>query len=282
MEGLTLPSWRSVGLRLRGLREAAGVRQTELALRMGLGQGRISRLELESQTPTVELVARYLDALGVDPAIRQDVLDQLVEQRVEVASWRRLHRAGLRQHQHRYGDMERAAAVVREWSWDVVPGLLQTPEYTRAMCRVWDVPGLTDVEGIVAGREERQQVLQDRSKRFTLLLRESALRTVDVAPEAMLGQLDRIAMASVMSHVEVGVLPCGAMVPCATAFAVMDDQTVLVGLDTREVVVTELEEVTRYLTIFERLRARALRGEALAELIRDVRRSLQTTESTAP
>jgi transcriptional regulator with XRE-family HTH domain len=246
----------------------------EMARRMGIGQGRISRLELESQTPTVDLVTRYLAVLGVPADVRQDVLDELVEQRVEVASWRRLHRAGLRRHQERYGAMERSASTAREWSWDVVPGLLQTPDYTRAMCAVWDVPGLTDVEGIVAGRAERQEVLQDRSKRFSFLLAESALRTTDVQPDAMRDQLDRILLASVMSHVELGVVPHEAMVPCATGFVVMDDQTVLVGLDTREVVITEFEEVARYLDIFERLRARAVRGAALAELVQDVRRGL--------
>jgi transcriptional regulator with XRE-family HTH domain len=147
---------RTVGNRLRVLREAAGIRQTEMAERVGISQGRISKLELESQTPTVDLVTRYLDALGVSAEVRKDILDQLAEHRVEIALWRRLHRAGLRQHQHRYGEMERSATAVREWSEHLVPGLLQTPDYIREMCCVWDVPGLSDVEGIVTGRIERQ------------------------------------------------------------------------------------------------------------------------------
>ncbi len=273
--GSTTPSERlPVGNRLRVLREGAGVRQTELAVRMGIGQGRLSRLELETQTPTLDLVTRYLDALGVSPEVRHDILDQLAEQRVEVALLRRLHRVGLRQHQHRYGDMERSATAVRTWSEHVVPGLFQTPDYIRAMCRAWDVPGLTDVEGIVTGRDERQRVLQDRSKRFSLIFGEAALRTSDVSPEVMREQLDRIVLTAVMSHVEVGVVPISVMVPSATGFTVMDDHTVLVGLATREVMIHEPEEVTRYLDIFERLRPRRVRGEALADLPRGVRRDL--------
>jgi transcriptional regulator with XRE-family HTH domain len=273
---------RTVGNRLRMLREAAGIRQTEMAARVGISQGRVSKLELESQTPTVELVARYLDALGVSAEVRQDVLDHLAEHRVEIALWRRLHRAGLRQHQHRYGEMERSATAGREWSEHLVPGLLQTPDYIREMCRVWDVPGLSDVEGIVTGRIERQEVLQDRTKRFSLIFGEVALRTTDVPPEVMREQLDRVLLAAVMSHVEVGVVPVSAMVPTPTGFTMMDDQTVLISLATREVQVHELDEVARYLDIFERLRARAVRGEALAELVRDVRRELANRPSSPP
>ncbi len=274
------PEHRPVGARLRVLREAAGIRQTAMASRVGISQGRISRLELESRLPTVDLVTRYLDALGAPADIRQDILDQLAEHRVDAALWRRLHRAGLREHQHRYGAMEQSATAVRGWSRDLVPGLLQTSDYTRAMCRVWDVPGLSDVDGIVAGRAERQEVMHDLAKRFSLLFGEAALRTCDVRSQIMGEQLDRILLASVMSHVEIGVVPVSVMVPCATDFLLLDDHAVVISLDTRELTINEPDEVARYLDIFERLRARAARGEALAELIRDVRRGLaeRTTE----
>jgi hypothetical protein len=178
--------------------------------------------------------------------------------------------------------MERSATAVREWSEHLVPGLLQTPDYIREMCCVWDVPGLSDVEGIVTGRIERQEVLQDRTKRFSLIFGEVALRTTDVPPEVIREQLDRVLLASVMSHVEVGVVPVSAMVPTPTGFTMMDDQTVLISLATREVQVHEPDEVARYLDIFERLRARAVRGEALAELVRDVRRELANRPSSPP
>lgn len=269
--GSTVPrERRPVGARLRALREAAGVRQTELAARLGITQGRISRLELETLVPTSDLVARYLDALGAPESVHQAILDELIKQRVEVATWRRLHRAGLRQHQQRYGTMERAASTIRDWSDHVVPGLLQTSEYIRAMCRAWDVPGLSDVEGIVTGRLERQEALHDRSKRFSFLLGEAVLRTRDIPPEVMREQLDAIVLASLASHIELGVIPDGVMVPSSTDFLLLDDQTVVISLDTREVVIREPEEVARYLDIFERLRARAVRGADLAELVRSI------------
>jgi hypothetical protein len=83
-------------------------------------------------------------------------------------------------------------------------------------------------------------------------------------------QLDAILLASLASHIELGVIPAGVMVPCSTDFLLLDDQTVVISLDTREVVIREPEEVARYLDIFERLRARAARGADLAELVRSI------------
>jgi hypothetical protein len=51
------------------------------------------------------------------------------------------------------------------------------------MCRAQEIPGLSDVDGIVAGRIDRQEVLRDRTKRF-FLLAETVLRTRR-APEVM-------------------------------------------------------------------------------------------------
>jgi transcriptional regulator with XRE-family HTH domain len=267
---------RPIGPRLRALREAAGVSQSALASRTGIRQGRISELELAARVPTTDLVTRCLDALAVPADVRQDVLDQLIEHRAEVALWRRLHRAGLRQHQQRYADMERSATTIREWADHVVPGLLQTAAYTRAMCRAFATLAVTDIESIVSGRAERQQVLRDRGKRFVLLLGEAALRTHDIPAEVMDEQLDSILLTSAASHVDVGVVPLGAIV-AAGAFLALDDQAVMVQLETRELTIREPDEVTRYLDVFERLHTRALRGEALADLIRDVRHGLART-----
>jgi hypothetical protein len=77
-----------------------------------------------------------------------------------------------------------------------------------------------------------------------------------------------------MSHVEVAVVPAAAMVPASTDFRILDEQAVVIDLDTREVRIAERDEIARYVDVFDRLRARALRGDALADLIRDVRRGL--------
>ena len=64
-------AWRRdrarAGTRLRSLRVAAGLTQTELAARSGVPHETISRLELARRAPQAETVARLAEALGVAP-----------------------------------------------------------------------------------------------------------------------------------------------------------------------------------------------------------------------
>ncbi len=221
-------------------------------------------------TPEKASLEALADALGVRPEVRLELLDHLAQLHGEVSTWRVLHRAGMQSHQGRYGSMEQSSYEIREWGASTVPGLLQTADYTRTMCETWEVPGLDDVEGIVAGREHRQEILADRTKRFHLLMNECALRCRDIPATVLSEQLDRILLLAAMRHIEVGIIPRDVMVPAATGFDVFDDRLVLVDLDTTEVIIEESDQVARYLDIFERLRARALRGGDLAELIRTI------------
>ena len=57
------------GQRLNQLRRQAGITMTELARRSGLSQGYISRLEMGQSTPSLRVLARLAQALGVPLAI---------------------------------------------------------------------------------------------------------------------------------------------------------------------------------------------------------------------
>jgi transcriptional regulator with XRE-family HTH domain len=57
----------AIGARLRSEREARGVSQSALALRTGVPQSAISRIETEKETPSLERWARLLAGLGLRP-----------------------------------------------------------------------------------------------------------------------------------------------------------------------------------------------------------------------
>jgi hypothetical protein len=86
----------------------------------------------------------------------------------------------------------------------------------------------------------------------------------------MNAQLDSILLMSAASHIEVGVVPLDVLTPTGTTFLVLDGQTVLIELATRELAIHEADEVARCVDIFERLRARAVRGADLAELVQSI------------
>jgi transcriptional regulator with XRE-family HTH domain len=269
---------RAFGDRLRRLRREAKLTQRELAARAQISQSRISEWETGGVTPEKASIEALADALGVSPAARAELLDHLAQLHVEVSTWRVLHRAGMRSHQDRYGSMEQSSSEIREWSGSTVPGLLQTSDYVRTMCETWDVPGLVDVDGIVAGREHRQEILAERTKRFQFLMGESALRCRDIPAEVMAEQIDRILLLAAMRHIEVGIVPRDVMVPAATGFDVFDDRLVLIDLDTTEVIIRDPDQVARYLDIYERLRVRAVRGADLADLVRTIAHDLRRTQ----
>jgi transcriptional regulator with XRE-family HTH domain len=60
---------RVVGYNVRRCREAAGLSQEELAARMGVEQGYISRLESGDRNPTIVTISQAADALGVRPSV---------------------------------------------------------------------------------------------------------------------------------------------------------------------------------------------------------------------
>jgi transcriptional regulator with XRE-family HTH domain len=58
-----------VGENVRRCREAAGISQEELAARMGVEQGYVSRLERGGKNPTIVTIWHAAEALGVPPAV---------------------------------------------------------------------------------------------------------------------------------------------------------------------------------------------------------------------
>lgn len=59
---------QAVAARIRELRTHRGLTQAELARRMGITEGNVSRLETGGRAPSLRTIARVAAALGVEPA----------------------------------------------------------------------------------------------------------------------------------------------------------------------------------------------------------------------
>ena len=108
------------GARVRRLRTAAGLTQAELGARTHVVSTRITQIERASGAkPTLELT-RALDAvLGAD--------DLLVE------LWPYVYREAFPDWSRRFMEYSERAVGIREYAAHVVPGLLQTEDYARAV-----------------------------------------------------------------------------------------------------------------------------------------------------
>jgi transcriptional regulator with XRE-family HTH domain len=99
-----------------------------------------------------------------------------------------------------------------EWRRLLIPGILHTAEYAKAvMRRVIDFYRIPDdLEAGVATRMERQQILYRGGRRFHFIVAHQALLTTVGTTEVMIGQLDRLLAVMSLSRVKFGILPTGA------------------------------------------------------------------------
>jgi hypothetical protein len=190
----------------------------------------------------------------------------------QYVEWRRMERAGLRQVQASVAPLfERTTRMRAYQSW-VIPGLLQTPAYTRAVlstvAKLRDVPD--DVDAAVAVRMDRQRVLHSGHRRFAMLVEEWVLRTVIGDAETLAGQLGHLIAVASLPSVSLGVIPLGVTRGAGwpvESFTMYDDEQVNVELVSAHLTVTQPQEIAEYARAFMELSALAVYGAAARALI---------------
>ena len=284
---------RRLAAELRRLRERAGFTGDEVADRLGWSASKISRIELHRTGIKPADLLRLLDLYGVADVHREGLLALASESRgtgrleAVAATFPGEHAAFL------YAEAE-AESV---WAWDpqVVPGLLQTADYARAVMLCWHQmfsapPG--EIDRRVEARLVRQRVL-DREPPLTLavVIDESVLYRRLGNAAVMRDQLAHITEGARRPNVTVQVMPLDSDQLITTgAFTYMQFPQVhdvplhdivmaehLTGSD-----YVEAEEDTyRYQTAFTALRSRALSPAKSLQMIREAIGQLDSTSRPA-
>jgi transcriptional regulator with XRE-family HTH domain len=200
---------RRLAAELRRLRERAGFTGDEVAERLGWSGSKISRIELHRIGIKPADLLRLLDLYSVSDAHREDLL--ALSRETDKTGWLESVTANVRGDYAAFLNAEAEAQSVWNWEPQVIPGLLQTPEYARAVMLGWHQmfpvpPG--DVERRVEARLVRQQVLErDPPLMVSAVIDESVLyrRLGDVS--VMRGQLERLAEVAELANVTIQILP---------------------------------------------------------------------------
>lgn len=270
----------ALGARLRELRTDAGLNGKELASRLVWQPSKVSRLENGKQTATAADLEAWAVAAGASDAV-DDLLARLRNLETQHQSWRRQLSAGHRAVQERIGAEQQVTTKWRGYETSVIPGLFQTPDYARHVflhgSSVHRSP--QDTEDAVRARMRRQDVLYESGKTFRVLLWEAALHVMLCPPEAMAGQLDRLAGLIGRDNVELGVIPLGA--PAATTmkhgFWIFDEQRVTVETVSVELRLDGAQDIELYQRVWDRLNEAASYGAAAHRLIARARTGLPST-----
>ncbi|MGC1732344.1 MAG: helix-turn-helix transcriptional regulator [Pseudonocardiaceae bacterium] len=230
---------------LRRLRSDADLSGMEAARRAGYSQPKISRFETARQAPTAEEVRLLCQVYGAAPEVRDRLLDLATDLTAGTVRARAVLSHGARYMQQRVGKIEQASELVRSFTPTLVDGLLQIPDYVRAMGSR-DMAG-EDLEAFVASRTNRQQIL-DTDRQFQKIITEGALRWHIGSPQIMAAQLEHLIKASHRPNLRLGIIPWTTPVhsPALHCFTIFDDRAVIVGTETATAIITDPADIADY------------------------------------
>jgi transcriptional regulator with XRE-family HTH domain len=274
---------RRLASELRALREAAKLTCEEVAEHLECSASKISRVETGRVSVSPRDVRDMLALYGVDPQ-QLDSLVQLARESRQKGWWH-AYSDTIQPRFATYIGLEDAAAEIRTYEVNLIPGLLQTEDYARTVINAGNLTGTQeDVERRVALRMARQPMLRSGSNppQFWAVLDEGALHRTVGGSGLMHLQLDHLVELADMPNVAIQVIPftAGAHPGIGKPFVILsfperaDPDVVYLEDFTSTLYLEDVDEIDRYNVLFNHLRATALSFEESAALITSVAKGL--------
>ena len=254
------------GAELRYYRTRAGMSQKDLAPRANVSHDVISKIETGDRPPAEDFPPRL------------DAIPELATQGALTRLWSHLKKS-LKQRVgwfQEWADIEAEATALRWYEPLVVPGLLQTEDYARAILAARPDGNLDDLDEQVAARLARQAVLERAgAPQLWCVLDEGVLHRAIGGNKVMRSQLYRLADLAEHPKTLIQVIQAaGAHAGLLGHFVIadLDGKPPMVYLETAaEGQVTDSPSVAAHVALrFDRLRAEALPWAASRDLIRRV------------
>lgn len=268
------PAWRRFGREIQALRKKAGLTQAQAADAVGVSPSFYSAWENGTRAVHgghAQALDRLFNTTGVvtrllAKATETDALPQWYEE-VE--------------------ELERAVSELREYQPSIIPGLIQTEEYTRALLKD-SAPWATkqEVERMVESRSQRRRILDKEDPPLvTMVLETSVIKRVIGGKHVLSAQLGRMLHLIDAEVVRIQLMPpdagChpGGSGPFRTY--TFPDKPLVASAEYMwgEELTDELLHVQQCVTIFGILQGEALSPRASRDLIRKVKEELDDDEA---
>jgi hypothetical protein len=268
-----------VGSQLRRLRTEAGISREEAGEAIRASEWKIHRLENGQvrfkERDVVDLLRRY----GVtDPGEVASLV--VLAREANAPGWWQQYGDLLPQWFRAYMDLESAATLIRTYEGQLVPGLLQTEDYLRAVIGGAHLDeSREEAERRVALRVTRQALL-DRANapRVWAVVDEAALRRPVGGPKVMRGQLERLIEVAELPNVTLQILPfdAGAHPAMVGAFSILRfavqelPDVVYIEHLTNALYLDRREDVNRYLHVMDSVSMRAEPPDRTVDALRQI------------
>jgi transcriptional regulator with XRE-family HTH domain len=268
-----------LGSQLRRLREGRGITREDAGYTIRASESKISRMELGRVSFKERDVADLLSLYGVvDPEEREALLGLVRE--ANKSGWWHSFNDVLPGWFQTYVGLEEAAALIRTYEVQFIPGLLQSEEYARAVFgQSRPVINDDELERRVGLRAQRQKVLTDgQGPRLWAVIDEAALRRPVGGPKVMRGQVQHLIDMAEQPNVVIQVMPFrfGAHAGESGAFSILrfpeQDLADVVYLEqlTTALYLDKRDDVDAYIQVMERLCVDSLTPDRTVELLASI------------
>ncbi|RDG38186.1 XRE family transcriptional regulator [Streptomyces corynorhini] len=277
---------RKVGDELVRLREQVGLRQDDIAIRLGCTRHTVSKIERGKAFPTLEQFEVMMSAYEASPEIRTGIEAKIEEGRSHGRAWfeqprfRTLYPGS----SYRYLSLEDNAERISLHSGTYVPGILQTREYIETLIAFGQAhESVKHRETFLEARMNRKGILsRDNPVILKALCLEAGLLAVVGGPETMRTQLRHLISCAAQPNITLRVIPlaAGAASVASSPFTIMD----FPGGEDRSVVSQDLPrgdafqddpaEVRNLREKFINLENNALDEEATVQRIEEIEKEL--------
>jgi transcriptional regulator with XRE-family HTH domain len=257
---------RQLMTELKRLREATGLTQEDVATQLDWHPTKVMRIETGRTAPHPNDVRVMLGLYGTgDPEVLAGLLRLAKDARQR--GWWYSYRDVLQSRYEFFIGLESESDSIRDFELAMIPGLLQTEDYARALIRGLMTYDAAEIERRVEVRMTRQRLLTpDDRPQLWAILDEAAVRRVVGGPALMKGQLLHLAHCAEQGLATVQVLPYGAGSHPGQSgpFIILgfaeptEPEVVYMEIVGGNLYLDKPEEVRLYATVFDQLRALAL------------------------
>lgn len=274
---------RRLSAELKRAREEAKVTSANAAKSLGWAAGKLSMIEnAETQKVKADDLDKMLDLYQVTDSDKREALHALARD-AKVRGW-------WSKYKEVFGpqslpDFEAEASAIRTFEGLVIPGLLQTPDYARAVIQGGRYTSEEEIERRVKARLERRDILtRFKPASLRVTLDEAVLHRVVGSSEVMAEQLRHLLHMAKLPNIDLQVVPfdAGAHAAFVAPFSILnfpdplDAPIVFVDTASGGLFLEESDEVEAHSVTFGDVQGSAMSAAQSARLITEV---LETLES---